>query len=71
MNKYKSVAIMIHTIDVGLSKVSNVKYEEIDIQLANQMSKREFLELTLKTAESFWNQMTAGSLKNYNSWRSK
>ena len=68
MSKYKSVAIMIHTIDAGLSKVSNVKYKEIDIEIANSMSKRDFLDLTLQTAEAFWNQMSAGSLDRPNPW---
>ena len=60
----RSVALMIHTIDEGVSRVRNVVYDETSIDMFNSISKQQFLLRAMKQAEKFWNQVVAGDLRN-------
>ena len=62
--RYKTVEISMHTIDdEELPLARNIQLLEIDIDLFNGLSKQEFIDHAIQTAEKFWKQMANGRLK--------
>lgn len=61
----KKVAIMFHTIEPKpLAHVAeHVEYQVCDVPAFNLMTKKEFMELVNKAANSFWSKMAREHIK--------
>jgi hypothetical protein len=59
----RHVAMMSHTIDQELPRVSNVVYDEMHVDLSSQRSRELFLQRSAAAAERFWTQMCNGRFK--------